>query len=420
MLSHLSLEQTKEGTKLTLLLPTRFTLPARLGKLTAEEWAHAIVTLDRILASQEKIGSDEQIQTLVEQHEKDIQKLESQHKRELQRLETRADEKEKSFSKQIHELQLQLDKASQSHDILRDQFLDEANRRVKESVQLQKENDLKHTNYLESEVERLRAENKELEAKHQTRLSIQNNSSRKGREGEQLFEDIVLQRKGWSVVRVANTGHSADYRAMLHSIQVRFEVKNYTHTIPSHEVEKLQNDLREHPETDVGVLISLNTNIALRSAITIEWTPTNQAILFIPCFLQQDIDIILHFLEIIFQTIKPFRANLRMTSQGAHYAKLQERVELSVVYAKNSLIRKSEQLGRFSMHMKALKERLELMNSDICGDFAGLEQDLQSLLALLSGQEKQTDPIEGKHEELPKMHAEKKRPNRRKPAASSV
>lgn len=424
MISLQSLKTTADGQICTFLLPRSYTLPIHLAQATQDEWVLAFHIADQVLSSKEKYCSEEFSnsihKTLSKQHEYDLNKLSLMHKKEVERLQSELTteikglektltNKEHSYNKQIAELQIALDRASASYESIQKQFLEEAERRVAQ----QKESDSQYINHLKEEVAQHKEANEVLKEKLEFKISMTQNSSKKGKVGEETFEGILKDRKGWKLIYQGDKGHAADYQMILHNINIRFEVKNYTEVVRTKEVEKLRIDMREHPETDVGVFVSLNTEITGMSGINLEWTATNQLILYIPNFLQSDIDIILEFVDILFQTVKPYRSMLANNMEHDEYPILKDRIDRAIVYAQNGIARITVSMSQFVKDIKALQDKIEDMTSHTKTNLAAQKEEIRSLVAILTGQtaEEEDGPAPDK---LPLVHEEKKRGGRKK------
>ena len=424
MIALQSLKTTADGQVCSFLLPRGYTIPIHLARATQDEWVHAFDIADQVLASKDKILNEEfanslskqlakdheqELEKIVFQNKKELERKESQFQTELKGLERTLQNKESAFTKQIADLQASLEKASASYEKIREQFLDEAERRVHQ----QKQSDTQIIDLLKSELELQRTENRSLKEKVESKITIQQNSTKKGKEGEEHFEQIVKQKMGWTLVYQGDKGHAADYQMNLYNINIRFEVKNYTDVVKSKEVEKLRTDMREHPETDIGVFVSLNTGITGFGGISIEWTPTNQLILYIPHFLQEDVDLILHFLDVIFQTVKPYRCILADNVEKDEFPVYKERIDRALVYAQNGITRITAGMAQFVKDVKALQDKVEDMISHTKTNLAAQKEELQSMIAILTGKnvemEESPEP-----ETLPAVHEEKKRGGRKK------
>lgn len=429
MIALQSLKTTSDGQICTFLLPRGYTIPIHLARATQDEWVHAFNIADQVLASKDKILNEEfassvskevakeheqEVEKLVFQHKKDLERKESQFQTELKGLERTLQNKESAFTKQIADLQASLEKASASYEKIREQFLEEAERRV---IQ-QKESDNQMIDLLKSELELQRTENRSLKEKVESKITVQQNSTKKGKEGEEHFEQILKQKMGWNLIYQGDKGHAADYQMNLYNINIRFEVKNYTDVVKSKEVEKLRTDMREHPETDVGVFVSLNTGITGFGGISLEWTPTNQLVLYIPFFLQEDIDLILHFLDVIFQTVKPYRCILADNVEKDEFPVYKERIDRALVYAQNGITRITAGMAQFVKDIKALQDKIEDMISHTKTNLAAQKEELQSMIAILTGKNVELEES-AEPEALPAVHEEKKRGGRKKKETNS-
>jgi len=424
MIALQSLKTTAEGQVCTFLLPRSYTIPIHLAQATQDEWVLAFHIADQVLESKERFCNEEfsnsiskdlakhfeqEKQKMQSQHKKEIERTESEYETEIKGLERTLQNKESSFTKQIAELEASLEKACVSSDKLREQYLEEAERRIH-----QKELDLTQLiNHLKSELSRQRDENTVLKEKIEGKIAIQQNSTKKGREGEERFELIAKQIMGWNLQYQGDKGHAADYLMNLYSINIRFEVKNYTDVVKSKEVEKLRIDMREHPETDVGIFVSLNTGITGMSGICLEWSPTNQLLLFIPVFLQQDMDMILHFVDIILQTVKPYRCILADNQEKDEHPIYKERIDRAIVYAQNALSRVTATMAQFIKDVKALQDKIDDMTSHTKTSLVAQKEEIQSMLAILTGKTVEVEEVP-EPDTLPAVHEEKKRGGRKK------
>ncbi len=57
------------------------------------------------------------------------------------------------------------------------------------------------------------------------------------------------------------SGHEMDFSMQLENHYVMWELKNYTSVVPKAEVDKFLRDLKENPQTNIGVMISRTTDI---------------------------------------------------------------------------------------------------------------------------------------------------------------
>ena len=223
----------------------------------------------------------------------------------------------------------------------------------------------------------------------------------------------MKEKKGWKLIYQGDKGHAADYQMTLYNVNIRFEVKNYTDVVKSKEVEKLRIDMREHPETDVGVFVSLNTGITGITGFSLEWTPTNQLILYIPVFLQQDMDIILDFVDILFQAVKPYRCILAENTEKDEFPIYKERVDRAIIYAQNGITRITATMSQFVKDIKSLQDKIDDMTSHTKTSLVAQKEEIQSLIAILTGQTAEVEDV-AEPETLPLAHEEKKKGGRKK------
>ena len=145
----------------------------------------------------------------------------------------------------------------------------------------------------------------ELNGKLQERIAIQSNSSKRGLEGEKDFEILTTNMKPWTLESVGKTKESADFQSLIHSIEVRFEVKNHETVVPyTKNVDKFERDMKAHPNTKVGVFVALTARIEkMEDSITMRCTEEKQLLIFIPRFLSRDMtytyDLIEHLIRMM-------------------------------------------------------------------------------------------------------------------------
>ena len=93
-------------------------------------------------------------------------------------------------------------------------------------------------------------------------------SARIGQLGENYFRDFVAAKMpgNFSVEDTSDTGHRGDFILEWIDSNMRYrimvDVKNYSKTVSSAELEKLRRDIAESPDIDGGLLVSLHTRVA--------------------------------------------------------------------------------------------------------------------------------------------------------------
>jgi hypothetical protein len=102
----------------------------------------------------------------------------------------------------------------------------------------------------------------------------------------EILETYVAPKFSYAeVVNVSKTKHVGDiHMTMMMTngkyMRIMIDVKNYTSAITAKEIEKLYSDLDEH-ESDVGLMVSLESSISKRSAFQITKTPNGKPCMFL-------------------------------------------------------------------------------------------------------------------------------------------
>lgn len=393
-MAFLSLEKSTEGNVLSFLVPSTFVLPPRFYTMTPPDLMTALLLTERLLEQQATLSLEEhdskQVLAQRQQHQKELaglqrqeqelrQQLERQHAQEIRNW----DEQKKLLGKQIAELETSLQRASASYDSLRTQFQDEADRRV-----AQKETDLQRLiDHLRKELDLERADRKEREGKLLALQTVHQNSSKKGREGEQQFETLCSDLMGWTLTYSGKTGHAADYVAQMHGLQVRFEVKKYNYTVPTKEMEKFRRDLQEHPETDVGVFLSMETLLTGMQDVQVEFTPTHQVVFWIPKFLHTEMALVLNWVDCCIQLTKPYRKLLQQQNQGDEHSRLKEIVQRVILACQSTIGHATEQQRALEVDRRGLQDRLDTLIKNQTLFLTTHTKEVQMMLSLLTGQE---------------------------------
>ena len=125
-------------------------------------------------------------------------------------------------------------------------------------------------------------------------------SSEKGKQGEKEFEELCAEHTSWgTLVNTSKEDSATDRRCVIRGCSTMFEIKNYQSTIPSTEINKFLRDMKEHPESPLGVFVSLHTNISKKQGnyIQIEWTDDSQLLVYISSFYTHSIPDTLSFID---------------------------------------------------------------------------------------------------------------------------
>ena len=417
-----TVQNTPDGIYITFRLPEYFIIPSKLSQVTPEECAAAFLITDRVLQTQDKLCLEEYHSSAIEdtkkQQEEDTQKALNQLKKEHAKELSHHQSELTDLNKKISRLELLLSESRVSEDVVKQRFLEEAERRVQDAnIAAEKRFDTlkEFTQKKETECDKARQEILELNIKLQTRQSNQQNSAKKGLDGEQEFEEIVsYKRPDWVLESVGKEKAECDFRAEINRTRVRFEVKKHEKNVTKVDVDKFFRDMKEHPETDIGVFVALHAKIPHRDSITLEMTPSNQYVLFLPKFLQNNIDTVFDFIDALFKIVRVYRTLLQQESKELEVPVLKERIHRSTNYTQNVLKRITDTMKHFTEDSRAVQDKLDTMTSHIRTSLAAQTDDVRSLLSILSGQD--IDDTDGSPVALPTVHdtTKKKRAPRSK------
>lgn len=122
-------------------------------------------------------------------------------------------------------------------------------------------------------------------------------SSSKGKTAELLYEDLLRDLfPKYELYRVAHVSHSGDFHLMYAATQflrrygIVIELKNYTQTVPSPQIQKFHNDVTaihkfEHMqgvEVMHGILISIDSGIAGKDLMQVEIIKDKHVLIYLP------------------------------------------------------------------------------------------------------------------------------------------
>ena len=92
-------------------------------------------------------------------------------------------------------------------------------------------------------------------------------SQEKGADYETMFRDHLLRAYGaipkFTIHNGArsSTGHEADFLTTFYDTSILWEVKDYSHKVPTAQIEKFLRDVRENPQVSIAVMLSRTTDI---------------------------------------------------------------------------------------------------------------------------------------------------------------
>jgi hypothetical protein len=92
-------------------------------------------------------------------------------------------------------------------------------------------------------------------------------SQEKGADYETVFRDHLVRAYGaipkftiHSGAR-SSTGHEADFITTFYNTSIMWEVKDYSHKVPTAQIDKFLRDVRENPQVSIAVMLSRTTDI---------------------------------------------------------------------------------------------------------------------------------------------------------------
>lgn len=414
-------ENGVSGQKLcSFLFPEAWSVPDVLKKCTPKEMS---VVLDIAGEIWERVHSGAEsvhMRDVVEMERKRIMDewnmkmdvVEKRGRMEKERLEDTFAMEVGKLERRIADLQGQLVGSESSCSVLRQQYegLKDA---VSESFRSALETVKSSHN---GEIERVRAEYKERMAdmkvdverewsalrNEQEKLRKAASSVKKGALGEQGIREFIDGYTRWKIVEDSSkTAQAADCVVIIDGVECRFEVKNYSNVVPLKEVTKFVRDMQTHPESKVGVFLSLNTSISGKggdSVLRVEWSPLGQIMIYIQKFCEQDPVAIASFLENCVGIYKYVDKMVRRdgndgkdkgchedsNSVHEHYKGIMGQVGL---YIEKELVRVGEMMLCAGHDKKNLYDLIQKQHANYVYQFGQLKSALETMVCLLSGKE---------------------------------
>lgn len=404
MSAFLTSSNSTDGMIYTFNLPHNFQLPVNLLCCSPQEFSTALLFASQFLEKQNLALNHEIKEKLFEEFsQSSLQKLSLQLKKSQEEnlfLQNNLRQIEESQKNAFEPFKKHLESELEKRIAAEKSFADEKISEIKNSNQ-------RIESVLQTELQKKSEKISELENLLLLKTKNMNNSQRKGREGEEELESIVFHKKGWVLTNVGKTAHSADSIGTIHNLTVRFEVKNYTAKIPTKEMEKFRNDMNDHPDTDMGVFVSLNTLISGMDNLKVEWTSHNQLIFYISNFLDSDIEMILDLIEYLCQSIRPYRELLNRIQLSEEQSALQEKLARTTTLIQNLLKRNIQSYSEYDTHRKALQDRVDLLHTSMKSNFAAMKSEIETILGILT--DSKEIPTENSVEIIPTVTNKSKR-----------
>jgi len=128
---------------------------------------------------------------------------------------------------------------------------------------------------------------------------IHQNSSKKGKLGEKIFEELLEQYTDWNLKNTTGVSHSGDEHSVVRDCKILFEIKYYKHPVLTKEVVKFRNDMDNFKDIPLGILLSHTSRIVNGPAdlVYCEINSNNQLLVYVQNFLTIDPEIIFSVLN---------------------------------------------------------------------------------------------------------------------------
>ena len=372
----ISLESNGKENHLRFRLPVDTELPHNLLSASVHDFYSVLSFSSKLLESKESLSKDfihdrffdEAIQKtrvqLTEKFTESESELKLAHERELRTL-----------RRQISELQAQLQQASSSEQVIRQQEREAASR----LLQVVEEKNSQLLQLKEAHISQREALLVQKEAELQTKITRQSSSSLRGQDGETYFSTLAKEKQGWDLTDTRKIPHACDYQGTIHSIKCFFEVKHYTSSVPQKEITKFHRDLKEHPEAQFAAFISLDTNIQGRNPekpIIVEWLNESQCVVYIQSCSNLDTDFVFCTLDQIIQLAAVFNRTLN-TNQATQEPIYQTRIEQAKSYIEGAITRTSTIIRKLQTEKKQI---ITILDSNLTTSMAELHHQSAELV----------------------------------------
>jgi hypothetical protein len=340
---------------------------------------------------------------LEEKYRTEFRLKENEHKRNLQAKATEADEirSELAVAKataQAAEARLQTLKGQlgDAENVAWEKFSKEKADYKEEFKQRLAEIDVRYAALLKEGKDSnaaLLKEFKELCMKEAERLRKENDkglvSSEKGKTGEKEFDELCHEYTKWGPLEnTSKQTAAADRRVTIRGCICLFELKNYTSTVDTDEVNKFKRDMAHNKEVGLGVFISFHTNIAKMGEryINVEWSVDSQMLIYINAFYTHPIADILTFIDGCVEAAKHIHG-----TAGSDDSDLQPRIEIAKGLVQRELARISGIITSLKQNNKAVIDLLNKQYVAMDLEMKSTKESLKSMLDALIGKEAEAE-----------------------------
>jgi hypothetical protein len=214
-------------------------------------------------------------------------------------------------------------------------------------------------------------------------------SSEKGKTGEKEFDELCHEYTKWGPLEnTSKQTAAADRRVTIRGCICLFELKNYTSTVDTDEVNKFKRDMAHNKEVGLGVFISFHTNIAKMGEryINVEWSVDSQMLIYINAFYTHPIADILTFIDGCVEAAKHIHG-----TAGSDDSDLQPRIEIAKGLVQRELARISGIITSLKQNNKAVIDLLNKQYVAMDLEMKSTKESLKSMLDALIGKEAEAE-----------------------------
>lgn len=343
---------------------------------------------------------DAQIKTIT----KEKKKLEDDATAAKAELESSLQKEIRLLKKQVAEKDSELQSLSKGEAIVREQCNSEAQKLLKivEEKNAAAQDAMRKSyeqaiTLKEEALQHREAKISQREQELQTTLQRNASSSYRGQDGETYFQTLAEEKMKWKLTDTSKIPHSCDYSAVIHKLNVFFEMKNYTSDVRSDEITKFLRDMKEHPEVHVGIFISLHTRITGKDRekpISIEWVNDSQCAVYIQSFKELDE---IHTLSLVDQIIKMCSTYSKMIGSKGDMSEetvLQGRIDKARVYIEEYITETCSLIKRVTNDQKLHRQLVESSYSHTLAVLKTQSNAINTALEILTGEYKEDNTID--------------------------
>jgi hypothetical protein len=135
----------------------------------------------------------------------------------------------------------------------------------------------------------------------------------KGKEGENTFENNISRflSSEYSIANSSKLGHAGDFiinyvsNNNMRIYKLMIDIKNYTKTVPTKEIDKMFADLNAHSDINAGLMISYNSKFTgINKSIDIQYYNSNHGVIPIVYVSISNIEIISEVIKLVFYILE--------------------------------------------------------------------------------------------------------------------